>query len=60
MVLCRSYMHEFSVCKDMKKDNKKNNNIKKGKEVAVGKVAAHLCLTQMMKVLKIMLNMIGW
>ena len=42
-------MHEFSVSKDMKKIN----NDKRRKEVAVGKVAAHLCLTLIIKELKI-------
>ena len=42
-------MHEFSVRKDMKKIN----NDKRRKEVAVGKVAAHLCLTLIIKELKI-------
>jgi hypothetical protein len=49
MVTCGSYMHEFSVSKDMKKIN----NDKRRKEVAVGKVAAHLCLTLIIKDLKI-------
>ena len=49
MVICKSYMHEFSVSKDMKKIN----NDKRRKEVAVGKVAAHLCLTLIIKELKI-------
>ena len=43
-------MHEFSVSKDMKK---KINNDKRRKEVVVGKVAAHLCLTLIMKELEI-------
>ena len=42
-------MHKFSVSKDMKKIN----NDKRRKEVAVGKVAAHLCLTLIIKELKI-------
>ena len=41
MVICGSYMHEFSVSKYMKEIN----NDKRSKEVATGKVAAHLCLT---------------
>ena len=49
MVLCGSYIHEFSVSKDMEK----YNNDKRRKEVAVGKVAAHLCLTLIIKELKI-------
>ena len=48
MVICGSYMHEFSVSKDMKK----TNNNKKRKEVATGKVATHLCLTIIIKELK--------
>ena len=43
-------MHEFSVNKDMKK---KITIIKKRKEVAIGKVVAHLCLTLIIKELKI-------
>jgi hypothetical protein len=46
MVICGSYMFEFSVNKDMKKKDII-------KEVAVGKVAAHLCLTLIIKKLKI-------
>ena len=42
-------MHKFSVSKDMKKIN----NDKRRKKVAVGKVAAHLCLTLIIKELKI-------
>ena len=34
MVICGSYMYEFSVSKDMKK----NYNDKRRKEVAIGKV----------------------
>jgi hypothetical protein len=49
MVMCGSYMHEFSVDKDMKKIN----NDKRKKEVVVGKVAAHLCLTLIIKKIKI-------
>jgi hypothetical protein len=37
MVICGSYMFELSVSKDMKKKDVM-------REVAVGKVAAHLCL----------------
>jgi hypothetical protein len=48
MVICGSYMHEFSVSKNMKKKNDK-----KRKEVAIGKVAAHLCLTLIIKESKI-------
>jgi hypothetical protein len=49
MVLCGSYMHKFSVSKDMKKET---NNDKRRKEVALRKVAAHLCLTLIIKELK--------
>jgi hypothetical protein len=45
MVIRGSHMHKFRVSKDMKK---KLTMIKK-KEVAVGKVAAHLCLTLIIK-----------
>jgi hypothetical protein len=46
MIICGSYMFEFSVSKEMKK---------RGiiREVAVGKVAAHLYLTPLVKELKI-------
>jgi hypothetical protein len=43
-------MHELSVNKNMKK---KSNNDKRRKEVAIGKAAAHLCLTLIIKELKI-------
>ena len=46
-------MFEFSVSKDMKKKDII-------REVAVGKVAAHLCLTLFVKELKIVLNGVGW
>ena len=46
MVICESYMFEFSVSKNMGK-----KDIIKG--VVVGKVAAHLCLTLTIKELKI-------
>jgi hypothetical protein len=46
MVICANYMFEFSDSKDMEK-----NDIMR--EVAVGKVAAHLCLTLIVKELKI-------
>ena len=42
-------MHEFSVSEDMKKIN----NDKRRKGVAVGKVLVHLCLTLIIKELKI-------
>ena len=44
--MCGSYMFEFSVSKDMKKEDII-------REVAVGKVAVHLCLTLIIKELKI-------
>jgi hypothetical protein len=51
MVMCGSYMHEFSVSEDMMK---KINNDKRRKEVAVGNlVAVHLCLTLILIELKI-------
>ena len=46
MVICGSYMFEFSISKDMK-----NKDIIR--EVVVGKAAAHLCLTPIVKELKI-------
>jgi hypothetical protein len=49
MVICESYVHEFSVSKDMKK----TNNDKRRREVAVGKAAAHLCLRVIIKELRI-------
>ena len=49
MVICGSYMHEFSVSKNMKKIN----NDKRRREVAAGKVAVHLHLTLIIKELKI-------
>jgi hypothetical protein len=42
-------MHKFSVSNDMKK---KINNDRWRKELAVGKVAAQLCLTPIIKELK--------
>ena len=42
-------MHKFSVSKDM---NKKINNDKRRKDMIVGKVVAHLCLTLIIKELK--------
>ena len=38
MVICESYMHEFSVSKDMKK----NNNDERGRDMVVGKVMAFM------------------
>jgi hypothetical protein len=38
MGICGSYMFEFSISKDMKKKDIM-------REVAVGKVTAHLCIT---------------
>jgi hypothetical protein len=46
MVIHGSYMLEFTVSKDMKKMDIL-------RELAVGKVAAHLCLTLIIKELKI-------
>ena len=46
MVICESYMFEYSVSKDMKKKDIV-------REVVVRKVAAHLCLTLIVKNLKI-------
>ena len=43
-------VHEFSVNKDMEK---KINIDKRRKEVAIRKVAAHLCLTLIIKLVKI-------
>ena len=45
MVICGSYMHEISVSKNMKK----MNDDKRRKEVVIGKVAVHLCLTLIIK-----------
>jgi hypothetical protein len=42
-------MHKFSVSKDIKK----MNNDKRRREVAVGKVAARLCLTLIIKELRL-------
>jgi hypothetical protein len=49
MVIFESYMHKFSVSKDMKKVD----NEKRRKEVVVGKLPEHLCLTLIIKELKI-------
>ena len=49
MVICGRYVLKFSISKDMKKIN----SDKRRKEVAVGKVAAHLCLTLIFKELNI-------
>jgi hypothetical protein len=43
-------MHKFSVSKDMKK---KLNNDKRRKDMVVGKVVAHSCLTLIIKELKL-------
>jgi hypothetical protein len=50
MVICGSDMHKFIVSKDMPK---KINNDKRREEVVVGKVAVHLCLPRIIKILKI-------
>ena len=49
MVMSGSYMHEFSVSKDMEKID----NDKRRKEVVVGKLQEHLCLTLIIKELRI-------
>ena len=49
MVVSGSYMHELSVRKDMKKID----NDKMRKEVVVRKLSEHLCLTLLIKELKI-------
>jgi hypothetical protein len=46
MVVRGSHMHKFSVNKDMKKNDKRR------RDMAVGKVVAHLCLTLIIKELK--------
>jgi hypothetical protein len=48
MVICGGYMFEFSVSKEMKREN-----FDMKREVAIGKVATHLCLTLIIKELKI-------
>jgi hypothetical protein len=48
MVICGSYVHKFSVSKDMGK--KTINNDKRRRNMVVGK--AHLCLTLIIKELK--------
>jgi hypothetical protein len=56
MVVCGSYMHKFSVSKDMEREKKKEtkkNNDKRRKEMAGGKMVAHLCLTLIINKLKI-------
>jgi hypothetical protein len=49
MVICGSHMHKFSVSKDM---GKEINNDKRRRDMVVGKVVAHLCLTLIIKELK--------
>jgi hypothetical protein len=49
MVIFGSYMHEFSVSKDMKKID----NDKRRKKVVVGNLPEHLCLKLIIKELKI-------
>ena len=56
MVTCGSYMHEFSVSKDMEKYNDKDE---RRKEVVAGKVVAQLCLTLIVKGLKISVEQDG-
>ena len=48
MVICERDMHEISVSKDMKRIN----NDKRRRDMAVGKVTAHLCLTLIIKEMK--------
>jgi hypothetical protein len=50
MVICGSHMHKFSVSKDMEK---KINNDKRRRDMVVGKVVAHLCLTLIIKKIEI-------
>jgi hypothetical protein len=50
MVICESYMHKYSVSKDMQQ---KFNNDKRRREVIVGEVAMHLCLKLTIKELRI-------
>ena len=49
MEMCGSYMHKFSVSKNILKIN----NDKRRKEIAIGKLAVHLCLTLIIKELRI-------
>ena len=49
MVICGSYTFKFSVCKNMKKLQVQRNPCFIERHVAVGKVAAHLCLTLIVK-----------
>jgi hypothetical protein len=49
MVICGSHMHKLSVSEDMKN---KINNDKRRRDMVVGKVVAHLCLTLTIKELK--------
>jgi hypothetical protein len=56
MIIFESYMFEFSVYKDMKKNKNKHIYIYIYiyiRKVAVGKVTTHLCLTLIVKELKI-------
>jgi hypothetical protein len=57
MVIRGSDMDDFSVSKEREK---KLNNDKRRKEVAIGKVAAYSCLTLIIKEKEIMLSRIGW
>jgi hypothetical protein len=52
MVICGSYMHKFSVSKDMIKIN----NDKRRKELAIEKVMVHLCLTLILIEMKIIVK----
>ena len=49
MIIPRSYMHKFNV----NKNTENFNNDKKRRKVTIRKVAAHLCLTLIIKELKI-------
>jgi hypothetical protein len=49
MVICGSHVHKFGVSKDMKN---KFINDKRKRDMVVGKVVAHLCLTLIIKELK--------
>ena len=49
MVICESYMFEFSVDKDLKKNSKEEEEEEEMREVVVGKVATHLCQTLIVK-----------
>jgi hypothetical protein len=52
MVICGSYTFESSVSKDMKKLQVQRNPCFTKREVTIRKVAAHLCLTLVVKEVK--------